>query len=542
MQQAVAARDHTALRVHHGAVERVQHRAHERARRAGRQARVGVERQQVHRTAQARRVPGRALQRARPVEHQPRQLQQCAALALPRAPFPVGCGHPLAREEIKPAAPARVERGDLRARRAQDGGVDGRVRHVRLRQVGQQAERELPERVAVAEIVLLQPRAERVRIVRGGEQRCNHAQRPPLRRDAPAQRQPRHEARLRHAQQHRVEQTLDHLRHRDEQQHRARHAFGRKAQQQRQKQRPHHDGRDVPPAVAATFRRAEHLAQQKPAHVPPRALAALCAREHVLGDLNLRPARPPRQPRRDLPVVRARGRVHRGVDAHRVAREDAPHAVAPLGEHAPRRRAECAQGGEERGRGRAVMGIALRQRAHHGRLQPRHEQGEFRRLERQHVLKPLQIRLRRLDRQRALTCAQQPRTARAQRRLPARRAHARVPQGRRGIARSSAGKAPVVAQPLAVRRLGRDGARHARERFRCAPDAPGVRAAPAGHGQGAGVAPALCAQGGSVGFGHEDPSRNGLQYRNFSHPAGNLCGDKKKYLTPARPWRILLVL
>ena len=52
----------------------------------------------------------------------------------------------------------------------------------------------------------------------------------------------------------------------------------------------------------------------------------------------------------------------------------------------------------------------------------------------------------------------------------------------------------------------------------------------------------LCAQGGSVGFGHEDPSRNGLQYRNFSHPAGNLCGDKKKYLTPARPWRILLVL
>ena len=130
----------------------------------------------------------------------------------------------------------------------------------------------------------------------------------------------------------------------------------------------------------------------------------------------------------------------------------------------------------------------------------------------------------------------------AQRGLPTGCAHARVPQSGYGIARRGAGKAPVVAQPLAVRRLGRDGARHARERFCCAPDAPGVRAAPAGHGQGAGVAPALCAQGGSVGFGHEDPSRNGLQYRNFSHPAGNLCGDKKKYLTPARPWRILLVL
>ena len=75
VQQAVAARDHAALRIHHGAVERVEHRAHERARRAGRQARVGVERQQVYRAAQARRVPGGALQRARPVEHQPRQLQ-----------------------------------------------------------------------------------------------------------------------------------------------------------------------------------------------------------------------------------------------------------------------------------------------------------------------------------------------------------------------------------------------------------------------------------------------------------------------------------
>ena len=235
VQQAVAARDHAALRVHHGAVERVQHRAHERARRAGRQARVGVERQEVHRAAQARRVPGHAVQRARPVEHQPRQLQQRAALALPRAPFPVGCGHPLAREEIKPAAPARVERLDLRVCRAQDGGVDGRVLHVRLRQIGQQAERELPERVAVAEVVFLQPRAERVRVVRGGEQRRDHAQRPPLRRDAPAQRQPRHEARLRHAQQYRVEQALDHLRHRDEQQHRARYAFRGKAQQQRQK-------------------------------------------------------------------------------------------------------------------------------------------------------------------------------------------------------------------------------------------------------------------------------------------------------------------
>ena len=113
---------------------------------------------------------------------------------------------------------------------------------------------------------------------------------------------------------------------------------------------------------------------------------------------------------------------------------------------------------------------------------------------------------------------------------------------RHGIARRGAGKAPVVAQPLAVRRLGRDGARHARERFSGAPDAPGVRAPPAGHGQGAGVALALCAQGGSVGFGHEDPSRNGLQYRNFSHPARELCGDKKKCLTPARNARILLVL
>ena len=521
----------------------MQHRAHERARRAGRQACVGVERQQIHRAAQARRVPGGAVQRARPVEHQPCQREQCAALALPGTPFSAWRGHPRPREEIKPAAPARVERLDLRARRAQDRGVDRRVRVIRFRQVGQQAERQVLARVAVAEVILLESCAERVRVVWGGEQRRDDAQRPALRRDAPAQRQPRHEARLRHAQQHRVEQALDHLRHRDEQQHRARHAFGRKAQQQRQKQRPHHDRRDVPRAVAALFRRAEHLAQQKPAHVPPRTIAALRAREHVLGDVDLRPACPPRQPRHGLPVVSTCGLVHRGVDAYRVAREDAPHAVAPLGEHAPRRRAQCAQRGEERGRGRAVVGIGVRQRGYHGRLQSRHEQGELRRLERQHVLKPLQIRLRRLDRQRAFARAQQPHAARVQHGLSARRAQrVCMAQRRRGIPGRGGGKAPVVAQPLAVRRFGRDGAAHARERFCCAPDAPGVRTAPAGHGQDAGVAPAACAQGGGVDFGHEDPSRNGLQYRNFSHPAGKLCGDKKKYLTPARRWRILLVL
>ena len=75
VQQTVAVRDHAAPRVHDRAVERMEHRAHERACSARCQARVGVERQQVYRAAQARRVPGGALQRARPVEHQPRQLQ-----------------------------------------------------------------------------------------------------------------------------------------------------------------------------------------------------------------------------------------------------------------------------------------------------------------------------------------------------------------------------------------------------------------------------------------------------------------------------------
>ena len=232
VQQTVAVRDHAAPRVHDRAVERMEHRAHERACSARCQARVGVERQQVHRAAQRRRVPGGTVHRVRLPAQKLREPEQRTALSLPRAPFPVGRLHPLAREEVKPPAIACVERFDLRACRAQDGGVDGRVLHVRLRKICQQPEQELLACVAVAQRVFLQTRGERVRIAGAGEQRCDHAQGPALRRDAPAQRQPRHEARLCHAQQHRVEQPLDSFRHRDQQQHRARHAPGRKAQQQ----------------------------------------------------------------------------------------------------------------------------------------------------------------------------------------------------------------------------------------------------------------------------------------------------------------------
>ena len=232
VQQTVAVRDHAAPRVHDRAVERMEHRAHERACSARRQARVGVEREQICRAAQRRRIAGGTVHRVRLPAQKLRKPEQRAALSLPCAPVPIGRPCALAREEVKPPAIARVERFDLRARRAQDRGVDRRVRVIRFRQVGQQAERQILARVAVAEVILLQPRGERVRIVGAGEQRRDHAQGLALRRDAAPQCQPRHEARLRHAQQHRVEQTLDHLRHRDQQQHRARHAPGRKAQQQ----------------------------------------------------------------------------------------------------------------------------------------------------------------------------------------------------------------------------------------------------------------------------------------------------------------------
>ena len=111
-----------------------------------------------------------------------------------------------------------------------------------------------------------------------------------------------------------------------------------------------------------------------------------------------------------------------------------------------------------------------------------------------------------------------------------------------GVACGGAGKSPVVAQPRAVRRLGRDGFCRARERARSAPDAAGVRAAAAGHGQGLGIAPPRLTQGGGIGFGHEDPSKNGLQYQNVARAEKKLCGDKKKYLTPARRRRILPML
>ena len=543
VQQTVAVRDHAALRVHDRAVERVEHRAHERACSARRQARVGIEREQIRRAAQRCRIPGRAVQRARLAAQKLRKPEQRAALALPRAPFPVGCLHPLAREEVKPPAIACVERFDLRARRAQDGGVDGCVLHVRLRQICQQPEQELLARIAVAQRVFLQTRGECVRIAGAGEQRCDHAQGLALRRDAAPQRQPRHEARLRHAQQHRIKQPLDSFRHRDQQQRRARHAPGRKAQQQRQGQRPHYDGCDVPRTVTALFRCAEHLAQQKPAHVPPRTFAALCAREHVLGDVDLRPARAPRKLRHGLPVAGACGCVHCGVDARRIAREDAPHAIAPLGKRCPRGRAERTQRREERGRGSSVVRIGVCQRADCRRLQPRHEQRKLRRLERQHVLKAGEICLRSLGRERVAAGVQQPGTAGVQHGLlTGCTQRMRMAQRGCGVACGGAGKGLVVAQPCAVRRLGRDGFRRARERFYRPPDAAGARAAAAGHGQGLGIAPPRLTQGGGIGIGHEDPSKNGLQYQNVARAEKKLCGDKKKYLTPARRWRILPML
>ena len=232
VQQTVAVRDHAALRVHDRAVERVEHRAHERACSARCQARVGIEREQIRRAAQHRRVAGGTVHRARLTAQKLREPEQRTALSLPWTPDTVGRPCALAREEVKPPAIACVERFDLLARRVQDRLVAGPVRLCRLRQICQQPEQELLARVAVAEVILLEPCAECVRIVGAGEQRRDHAQGLALRRDAAPQRQPRHEARLRHAQQHRVQQTLDGFRHRDQQQHRARHAPGRKAQQQ----------------------------------------------------------------------------------------------------------------------------------------------------------------------------------------------------------------------------------------------------------------------------------------------------------------------
>ena len=521
----------------------MEHRARERACSARCQARVGIEREQICRAAQRRRVAGRAVHRARLAAQKLRKPEQRTALSLPWTPDTVGRPCALAREEVKPPAIARVERFDLRARRAQDGGVDGRVLHVRLRQICQQPEQELLARVAVAQRVFLQPRGERVRIVGAGEQRRDHAQGLALRRDAAPQRQPRHEARLRHAQQHCVQQPLDGFRHRDQQQHRARYAPGRKAQQQRQSQRPHNDGGNVPRTITALFRCAEHLAQQKPAHVPPRPLAALCTREHVLSDVDLRPARAPRKLRHDLPVAGACGCVHRGVDARRIAREDAPHVIAPLGERCPRGRAERTQRREERGRGSSVACIGVRQRTDCCRLQPRHEQRKLRRLERQYVLKAREICLCSLRCERVAAGAQQPRTAGVQHGLRTGcTQRVRMAQRGCGVVRSGAGKGPVVAQPRAVRRLGRDSFCRARERFYRPPDAAGARAAAAGHGQGLGIACARLTQGASVGFGHVDPSKNGLQYQNVARAEKKLCGDKKKYLTPARRWRILPML
>ncbi len=154
---------------------------------------------------------------------------------------------------------------------------------------------------------------------------------------------------------------------------------------------------------------------KKPAHVPPRPLAALRAREHVLGDVDLRAARAPRKLRHGLPVSGcvwlrpSRGRRPAGSRA-RMRPTRSHRSVSTAHAAVPSARSDV----KSAGAAASVMCIGVCQRADCRRLQPRYEQCKLRRLERQHVLKAGEICLCSLGRERVAAGTQQPCAARTQ--------------------------------------------------------------------------------------------------------------------------------
>ena len=233
-----------------GRVRRMQRRADERPRRAGHEAGVAVEAEDIPRP-QRGRVARKALQAAVPSLREAAQLQHRAALSLPRREPPrplVPDG--LACQKEKAAAVPGVQGVDRVLRRPQAllGGRGGILR--RVGQVGQQREYEAVAAVAVGQAVFLEPPGEGGAGVVVGQERGHGADRPPLRAHAAAQRETGQAARLHKAQKRRVEQRTDKLRYGQQREYRDGPRAGENARQHRQHQREAGVRRDVARARA----------------------------------------------------------------------------------------------------------------------------------------------------------------------------------------------------------------------------------------------------------------------------------------------------
>ena len=258
-----AARAHAAeAAVKLRAVERVEHRAYELARRAGQQAGVRVEGEDVFHAAEPGRLAGEDLQLVFPPGAEPCELQKRAALALVPAPDAVARRLPArAEKEIKAAAVFGVQPLDGPARRLDKRAVALKARRGGLGQVAEQPEAQFAAAVARGEAEFLKPRGEGGAVLRLSEDGGDDAERPPLARHALRELHARREPRRQGAQQRGVQRALHERAHGQEGEQRRPNAAGYEAQRGGDKRGQKRERRGPSEARAAPSRPSQRLAE-----------------------------------------------------------------------------------------------------------------------------------------------------------------------------------------------------------------------------------------------------------------------------------------
>ena len=190
----------------------MQHRAYQLARRSREQRGVRVQGQDIARPGQGLRVAGEALQFAVHPRTERGEGHQRPALALVGRPHPVaGVFAPFSYKKVKTSAVLLVQR----VHGGPGGGHGARVRGhglaLRLRQVGQQGEEQVPAAVTRGAAEGLQPPRKLVRIFGGGQDGGHGADGAPLVRHAAGQLHTREYPRRYDAQQQRIKGVFGYL-------------------------------------------------------------------------------------------------------------------------------------------------------------------------------------------------------------------------------------------------------------------------------------------------------------------------------------------
>ena len=329
MQHAVAAENDPLFRVDRRAVERVERRADELPGALRLQARIGVEREDIARAAELRRLSGADAKPCALPGEQAAQLQRRAALSLPGGELPaVAAVKPVAGEKIEASAAARIERVGFGGGTVEQGAVGVRERFAALRQIAQQTEKKILPAAAGGRAEFLEPPERAVRRLLPREQNRQHADRLSLGRDAVLQRQPRQMARRHGAEQHAVDKPLYKLRNRQQRQCSGENAFRPQRERGRKPKREKDVCQNVRRAGSPRHTCAERVFIEPVADVtPPDALGALRKTQRLLRDARLALVFPPRERFNARAIVPAAALVHERVRPRRVAPEDVLHGV-----------------------------------------------------------------------------------------------------------------------------------------------------------------------------------------------------------------------